>query len=322
MSLVSPYTISQQAVLTITPIFTGLLSTFGTIATLYIIYRDKRKRKRITCQNRRHQKYNESILVYERIMIGSSIPDIFNSFQMATSTFLMPAGTPGVWRAYGNTATCSLQGFLTQVGLATTWYTISLALYFVFTIHPDVRIETIKRWEPLMHFIPIVFVIITAPAGLYLDAYNPLPLGIGCWVAAYPMGCDAEDSTIECTRGQNAGILMWAFGGFVVIFAYIVLIICMIIIYYSVWKQLRKMDRYTSNSLDLSNSHSVTRKTSRSSSKSSENRLRQVSTQGLLYIGSMFLTYNWSSISRVLEFTGATRGYFALSFLSQVFYPL
>lgn len=116
----SPYSINEQAVLAITPIFSGLLSGFGMLATLYIIYRDKRQRQRNSCHNRRHQKNKESILIYERIMIGFCLLDVFNSFQMATSTFLMPEGTPGVWRAYGNTATCSFQGFLTQVGLATT----------------------------------------------------------------------------------------------------------------------------------------------------------------------------------------------------------
>lgn len=306
------FTPQQQILLAVTPIFSGVLSAIGSFTIIRLIFRERRHPKQA---GRNTIKGKESKITYERIMIGLSIFDILNSLKAMTSTFLMPSDTPGVWQAHGNTATCTIQGFVGQLGLATALYSASLALYFVLRIHPDTRGDTIQiYYEPFLHAIPILFALVTAIAGIFLESYNPLPLGVGCWVAAYPMGCDSPDSTIECTRGKNAKLIMWIFGGYVTIISYIIIIISMLRIYYLVRNQLSKMERrYSSGSLDIEGKALPT---------NASKRLRKVSTQAFLYIGAFFLAYIWPSLSRIFESEDSLKRYFVLSLCSSIFYPL
>lgn len=304
----------QQVILAITPIVSGLLSVTGSFTIIRLIFLE-RQTKQIRGNN---SKGKESKVTYERIMIGLSISCMLNGLRAATTTFLMPSDTPGVWKAYGNTATCSLQGFFAQLGFSSALYSASLAIYFVLSIHPDIREEAVKTYyEPFLHAIPIVFALVTATAGVFLESFNPVTLGVGCWVAAYPAGCEKDDSTIECTRGENAKLIMWIFGGFVIIISYIIIIISMARIYYLVRNQLRKMEmRYSTGSLGSIGT------TSRKRSNGTSNRLRKISTQAFLYIGAFFLTYIWPSLNRIFESEGNIKRYFIMSLCSQIFYPL
>ena len=90
---------TQQIVLAIIPIFSGFLSALGSSCIIYIILRDG--------------KFDRT---YHRLLLGISISDWMNSVRAMTSSFLMPRGTPGIWKAYGTTATCTAQGFFAQLG--------------------------------------------------------------------------------------------------------------------------------------------------------------------------------------------------------------
>jgi hypothetical protein len=90
----------QQKILSIVPVITGFLSLLGSSFIIYLIYKEREKKLKKT---------------YHRLLLGISISDWLNSARACTSSFLMPRGTPGVWKAQGTQATCEVQGFFAQL---------------------------------------------------------------------------------------------------------------------------------------------------------------------------------------------------------------
>mmetsp|Transcript_36598 Transcript_36598/g.53762 ORF Transcript_36598/g.53762 Transcript_36598/m.53762 type:complete len:141 (+) Transcript_36598:192-614(+) len=78
----------------IAPRFTGSLSLLGSSFLIYLFLVDHR---------------NKLVKVKNRILFGLCIFDVFFSAAFIFSTAAIPEGTPGVYGAAGNTATCSLQ---------------------------------------------------------------------------------------------------------------------------------------------------------------------------------------------------------------------
>jgi hypothetical protein len=234
---------------------------------------------------------------------------VISSANLCTSTFLEPAGTSGKWMASGTQGTCEAQGFFAQLGLATTLYSASLSLHFMLRIR-NVSAELIcRRIEPVMHTLSILFPLITAFVALFLDLFNPLELGVGCWIASYPTGCSA-DPEVECTRGENALLYVWLFGGPPLILGDVTVTVCMAIMFLTVRKQTRKVqERY-----DVV--------IGQNSNAASNYRLKQIALQGSLYVGAFFLTYIWTGTLRLVESDVRSTSFFILSYLDEVFYPL
>jgi hypothetical protein len=94
------FSVHQQIALSIVPVITGFLSLLGSSFIIYLIYKDREKKLKKT---------------YHRLLLGISTSDWLNSARACTSSFLMPRGTPGVWKAQGTQATCTMQGFFAQL---------------------------------------------------------------------------------------------------------------------------------------------------------------------------------------------------------------
>ena len=139
-----------------------------------------------------------------------------------------------------------------------------------------------------------------------MDLYNPVRLGIGCWVAAFPTGCDDDDSEVPCERGENASYLIWLFAGIMVAVVLVVVTVCMFVIYFRVRRQVNIMHQLYSSA-----------ETAATSAK-----LRMTAQQAMMYISSFILTYLFTCILRVVENDASRKEFFVLTFLSQVFYPL
>jgi hypothetical protein len=166
------------------------------------------------------------------------------------------------------------------------------------------------RIEFMMHFVSIMFPLSTAVAGLFMEIYNPVELGIGCWIAAYPFGCQ-DDEGIECTRGENAQLMVMIFGASVTVFSAVVVIVSMIVLYLSVRRQTRLIEqRYA---VVLAQNATTGR---------SKSRISQAGVQAGLYIGAYILTYMWVAITRTVENNGGNGSFFVVSLLSAIFYPL
>lgn len=162
---------TQEKVLAILPIPSAILSIFGSSVILYIALKSRERRKWTP---------------YTRLLIGLSICDIIASITIAISTFLRPSESPRAW-SYGNDATCSAIGFLTQVSSSAACYNVMLSFYFLMTARFGLKNAYIaKRIEPLMHSISIGYFLGTAIIGAILGVYADTAVSLGCWVS---FGC-------------------------------------------------------------------------------------------------------------------------------------
>jgi hypothetical protein len=164
----SSLTVAQDQALSLTPVFTGLLSAWGSVTIIYMVLTSSKR----SC--------------YKRIMLGLSVFDLMSSLTIALQPFLLPSDSqpPRVW-AVGNDASCNAMGFFHQFSQAAVWYTGFLSVFFLLTIRFDFSEETMaKCMEPLFHVWSIGYPLVTGIVGLVLGAYGVLGLGHACWLAS------------------------------------------------------------------------------------------------------------------------------------------
>lgn len=188
---------SQEVALAVVPVVTGFFSLLGASCIVYIILRDPKRNQNLS-------------KTYHRLLLGMSVADIIGSIRACTSSFVMPAGS--WWMASGNQGSCEFQGSVAQLSIGAALYSACLSIYFWLTIRNVNKTTIARRIEPVMHGVAVLFPIVTAAFGLIQDVFNPVELGVGCWVSSFPTGC-ADDPSIECTRGQTAKVLIWIFAG-------------------------------------------------------------------------------------------------------------
>jgi hypothetical protein len=191
------FTLSQQVALAVVPVITGFFSLVGASCIVYIILRDPKRNQNLS-------------KTYHRVLLGLTVTDIFGSIRACTSAFVMPTGA--WWMASGNQGTCEFQGSVAQIAIGAALYSACLAIYFWMTIRDVNKTVISRRFEPFMHGISILFPVFSTVYGLIKNLFNPVELGVGCWVSSYPTGC-ADDPSVECTRGRNAKLLIWVFAG-------------------------------------------------------------------------------------------------------------
>jgi hypothetical protein len=163
----SSLTLAQDKALSLTPVFSGLLSSWGSVTIIYMIFTSSQG----SC--------------YKRIMLGLSVADLVSSLTIALQAFMLPSDSQPerVW-AVGNEASCTAMGFFHQLSQASVWYTGFLSVFFLLTIRFDWSDETMAKCvEPLFHFLSIGYPLVTAATGLALGAYDVLDLGHACWLS-------------------------------------------------------------------------------------------------------------------------------------------
>lgn len=178
--------------------------------------------------------------VYNRLLMGMSVYDIFYSVWNFASTWPVPRGTPDVFQPIGTQRTCVAQGYFLQIaGLGVPLYNAMLSAYYLLVIRYNISERTLRtRVEPAMHISVFVLSFGTAMVGLCLDLYNFATLW--CWIAEYPLGCEGD----SCIHGQHAWVFRYAFY-FAPIWAMIVFAcISMISVYRSVKKKDAQSLRY------------------------------------------------------------------------------
>lgn len=95
------FNVPSEKFLGVLPLFSGSLSLFGSSWIIVEVATTKAKR---------HS-------VYNRLLLGMSIVDVSTSIAYMFTTIPIPAGTDEVLWAYGNTHTCTAQGFFIQLGI-------------------------------------------------------------------------------------------------------------------------------------------------------------------------------------------------------------
>lgn len=160
-----PFTIRQQRVLAILPKCTGLLSSLFSLYVIYTIVHDTKRRSRI----------------YHRLLLGISLCELSTALWTGLSTWPIPTSSSSPYGAVGNIATCTVQGFWLQFGIAGPCYNASLSFYYLFVIRYGYKETQLEFWERYcFHIIPLLWGIISSLIGLYLRVYGSVSLW--CWV--------------------------------------------------------------------------------------------------------------------------------------------
>lgn len=245
----------QQVVMSILMMGSAFLSIIGSST---IIYRVARNRQKTT--------------PYDRIMFGLSCSDLIASIGFLLSPILVPAKTsPRVW-AMGDNLSCSVLGWITQLGFAAIWYNNCLAWYYLATLRFNISIADFEAsYEAYIHLPTVFFFLFTATSGFLFDFYTELPVGMGCWITEY---CISENNCIGIT-------LSWAYAAIAIIFTFISLPASHLLIFLH-FRQLLQRQGATAPTTE-------------------SRHIRRAAVQGFLYVASFFIAFTPASILRLLE---------------------
>ncbi|CAB9515388.1 expressed unknown protein [Seminavis robusta] len=166
----------------------------------------------------------------DHLLIGLTFLDVCGSLGLSFSTYLAPYPN---FDGPGTVETCSLQGFLVQLGLGVPLYNASLCIYFVLAVRYSIPDQKLTKWlVPIVHLAILPFILGSAIYGLATEVFNPAGI-MGCWahIVAEPY-CEADPSV--CGRGQNAKAYQWNFGGIHLIICFVIILLSMIVLYCTV----------------------------------------------------------------------------------------
>lgn len=284
---------ARHVALAVIPHITGVLSLLGSTFIVVDVVRLKFKS------------------VYHRLLFGLAISDIIASVGLSLSTWPIPEESTYAWGAIGNIQSCEFQGFLIQIGLATTLYNAFLSIYYVLLVRFNWRAESrqMKTFEEVAHSLAVLLGLGTAVASLVLNLYNDANLF--CWIAPHPLDCEnsitAEDGVGTCVRGDNAWVYRMSFYFSWLWASAIVVTLSMGILCHAVYQQSKKMDRYRQEG----------------ESTNSWRRMRSVTVQSSLYILAFVVTALPVSVARIMQAKyNCTSTFFPLSLTTVTFFPL
>jgi len=270
---------NQEIALSVLQIVSAMLSLIGSSVIVYKIVR-KFKKERTT--------------PYERIILGLSSFDILASITYALSPFLLPSETSQrVW-AIGTKSTCSLLGFMSQFACFwAVWYNVLLSFYYLLTVRFQVKPKVFAtKYELWMHLSGAIFFPITAFLGLWGDWYSEEALTMMCWIGDVPNNCRADG--VPC----YTQLVAYIFGMIPTAIALISLIINNIVIYLFLRRTLRtkptipvvNSETSTEENIENGNSKQEQAKDCREEETLNGKLIREVATQGMLYVAAWLLT--------------------------------
>ena len=157
---------AQDKALSLLPLFSGLLSAWGSANIIYMFYQTSKDRRS----------------VYKRIMLGLSASDFLSSITLSLQPFLLPADTSQRIWASGTAATCSAMGFFQQLAFSAIWYNGMLSFFFLLSIKYAIsETDLARKYEPWMHLLSIGVPLISAAIGAGMQMYDELVVGHFCW---------------------------------------------------------------------------------------------------------------------------------------------
>jgi hypothetical protein len=247
----SDYTLAQQVAITLVPAFSGTLSILGSSCIIWMLLQNSQKKLKSV-------KY--------RFLFVLCLSDIVYSLWLVPFALPIPKGTPGVWGAMGNYASCNAQGFFLQFGNIGTFYNSALSLYFYKSLCYSMNDEQIaKRYEKWIHIVSVVWWLGTAIAAWQQDLYSYS--GLGCWIAPEPLRCHRRDG-IDCIRGEDAYIYAWVYAGIPLFLNFMYITYAMWMIYMKVKEVSRGAERWSIGMVGASSlSNPIHKEATRSSDK-------------------------------------------------------
>jgi len=255
---------------------TGSLSILGSFSIIYMIISDRRR------------KLGQP---FHRLMLLMSIFDILHSAAIVVSTAANPKES-NVEGAKGNNYTCDIQGFFMMLGLAVPLYNSCLNTFFVLTIRYNVSSQQFRKFELVLDAIAIL---IPLSLAIYFTASGvmaPSPIGV----------CLPEGD-----------IALWTIQS-LLFFCFIICIVSMICVCWTVISQATKMEKYTN--------YSTTRNTPHRGSRVNDDKKRTIQ-QAVLYTFAFIFTYAFPIMS-IFYITQEDEAQppLAIRILFIIFYPL
>lgn len=315
----------NEAVVAISPKVPALLSIMATCVLIREVLTDLHAR---STGNR-----SSTCKPLSRTLLAMTVGDLCFAIPWFFGSWLFPAGD-GRWGAVGNKATCTVEGFLFQVGtVAAPAFNVTFAFFSLLMLLRNWKDHQLARLEPWIQTIvwatALGSAIFPIPLGLYNPGYRI------CWISSYPLGCEDTDS---CTRGKKA----WEIAFYMVIFpvwpCIAAALVIVVLIYFAVRRNENRMAKYMGSrgqpkSSSQEGSHSSPPRPRRSSqfrashgSMSSiivnRDKSGSVAKQAVLFISAFFLTFSLDFVSYVL-YTFCHEQYFpALDFVAYLLFPL
>lgn len=268
MSELSTLTLAQEKTLAMMGVVSGSLSVLGSSTIVYKVLKKKYIRT-----------------PYDRLMLGLSTCDIIASVTLALGPFLIPASTSQrVW-AIGNDATCNMLGWFFQFSFSAIMYNGLLSYYYLLTVRFGVkREEFARKYEKWMHGLTLLWFVATATYGSAIGLWHELELGFGCYANDFPENCEQIDPN-TCTSHYYG----WIMAALPSLFVLLSLIVNNIIIVL-----------YVRRKLDPNRVYETER------AERQATQIREVATQGYLYVGTFMISYWATLVVRAMESIGYT----------------
>lgn len=315
MSFSNVSTREQEIALVVAPAITGALSLVGSSAIVLMM----------AIRRRQHQ------TVKYRFLLGICFYDIIQSTLFLVWSLPIPEGTPGVWGAMGNQATCNFQGFMLNITSGGVFYNAALAAYYWLSVCYSMSDEEISvKYEKITHLLCLLWPMMVALVGLGMDLYGVT--AIGCWMTPTPLGCHRDDEE-ECERGHNAYVFAWALVGAPVILLGIFLTYSMYAIYRHVQTTTQAALRYdfelqTRRSQELASPDGDHPMPSSGDSNFTESRLvsksaatlRETGIQAFLFLLAFAAAHVFVFVCPNLEVAGGINPFWTL-LLQNILYP-
>ena len=321
----------QNKILSIVPKISSFLSLCSSIYIVFDVLNMYRLRR-------------NQVKAYHRILLGMSTVDILASTAWFFTTWPIPPDVFPAFGASGTQATCTAQGFFTQLSVSAVFYNGCLALYYCLVIrfgYSDRKISEAKI-ELVMHVVALSFGIGTSTAGTIMGLMNPI--GWDCWLSAVPLGCKESwlhHGETTCIRGDNANLFQWVFFYLPLWIIIFLVSIAMYMISRAYKVQVETASKYgekaTERAVQIETTSvgndreqplresirrsSVKSAPGRSPASGRTSRSQLVTSQALLYSGSFYFVWFFPTILRVHEVTSDVV-YYHWVLLSATFVPL
>lgn len=278
---------TQEIILEVTSVVTGLCSAVGSALILHVICLDLKANLR---------------QAYFRILLGLCTMDLVVSGGglVIFGPWAVPKGTYFTSLARGNKATCTVNGFLLHMLFGSMLYTASLSAYFLLTIRYAATETWFRRYiEPLMHLVACLVPIVSGIFFAVHGTFNPLVVLPGfCWLS-HDIGECAENGDVECmlTKTGDFRTLRQVLIGSISAIVWVIQVVSLVLVYLKVRSTTLRLRNYEGGA-----------------SRASLKRTQETGRVALMYIVAYFVCFlpinllngvhvDWTQDSRVVPFT-------------------
>jgi len=144
---------------------------------------------------------------YRRLIFGLSMSDVIQSTSILLGPFSPPKGSPFAPWGFGNTTTCTIDGFALIFGsTSAAFYIMLLCVYSYCKMNLKMSNERFRKIvEVKAHLFIFTYTLSVCIVGIITKSFNPLVGGGTCYFARYPPYCGNIPEIVgECTRGFPA----------------------------------------------------------------------------------------------------------------------